>query len=120
MAIEFRYYAGIEWLTSWDTEGRGCLPLAVEIALMMASPEQDPATRTPLAQPPALLATTGSAMTGSATTADEASHYRLVVQLPVARVAAEAATTTTGGLCCLRHPHWPSRLVASSYWLYWA
>jgi hypothetical protein len=94
VAIEFLYFDGIEWTTSWDSEARGGLPLAVEIALMMAAPDEDAAAATTPLQPPVLLNTTTTTATG----ADEDSIYRLIVQLPVAQMAtADAATTTTGG-----------------------
>ena len=93
IAIEFRYFDGIEWVTSWDSAASGGLPLAVEIALMMAPSDQDQglAASTTLGQLPALISTTGTATSG-----DEDSIYRLVVQLPTAK-AAMTDTTTTGG-----------------------
>jgi prepilin-type N-terminal cleavage/methylation domain-containing protein len=93
IAIEFRYFDGIEWTTSWDSEARAGLPLAVEIALMMAVPDEDASAAVTPLQPPVLLNSTTTT-----TGADEDSIYRLIVQLPVAQMAtADAATTTTGG-----------------------
>ena len=93
IAIEFRYFDGIEWTTSWDSEARAGLPLAVEIALMMAVPDEEASAAVTPLQPPVLLNSTTTT-----TGADEDSIYRLIVQLPVAQMAtADAATTTTGG-----------------------
>jgi type II secretory pathway pseudopilin PulG len=39
IGLEFRYFDGTEWLTEWDTEAEGGLPVAVEIAIRVESPE---------------------------------------------------------------------------------
>jgi uncharacterized membrane protein YgcG len=74
-ALEFRYFDGLSWYTSWDSMTRQGLPQAVEIQLGVrrsttrtGSPEEVPATTVAGAAP-----------------VEEALVYRLVVQIPGAR-----------------------------------
>ena len=39
IALEFRYFDGVTWLTSWDSVSMGALPRAVEVQIGFAPPE---------------------------------------------------------------------------------
>ena len=76
--LEFRYFDGTEWLDEWDTEQEGGLPVAVEIAIWIALPDERDRSQTRRAVP--------------LTAADEESDtpqingrvYHLIVDLPAA------------------------------------
>jgi type II secretory pathway pseudopilin PulG len=69
--IQFRYYDGSEWYTSWDSEETGGFPLAIEVTMVL-----DPARTT---------------RTGSFTfdAMMQLETYRLVVHLPAAEAPPE-------------------------------
>jgi hypothetical protein len=75
VGLEFMYYDGTEWVLDWDSDLRGGLPLAVEIALYLSSPD--------------LAATTDVLSTG------EYRVYRLTVHLP-AGIPTTLDTAATG------------------------
>jgi len=86
VGLSFQYFDGIQWLTDWDSDQIGGLPLAVEIILIMDDADPD-AAESPLA---ADTTTDGSVPTERT--------YRLVVHIPTATIpttdpAAEAAAT---------------------------
>jgi hypothetical protein len=79
-ALEFRYFDGTEWLTEWNSDDRGGLPMAVEIAVAFAAEAKSAGAATragSLAQYPADAV------------------YRLVVSLPAAEPIQSSSTTTT-------------------------
>lgn len=69
--LEFRYFDGVEWLPSWDSDAQGGLPAAVEIVLAVR----------PILNQRQLRA--DAAANESAETAPELPTARLVVQLPL-------------------------------------
>lgn len=71
--LEFSYYDGSEWVDEWDSADKKALPIAVEVAIAVAPPNQEQA---------------GS---GTPTTR----IYRLLVHLPTAQVSTSDSTTTT-------------------------
>lgn len=73
-AVEFRYFDGTEWLTEWDSQAKNALPLAVEIAIQLASsaPPAGATANSPLAA--VMPATTTIAATGEI--------YRVLVFIP--------------------------------------
>jgi prepilin-type N-terminal cleavage/methylation domain-containing protein len=38
VGLEFGYFDGYEWRTEWDSEAEGCLPVAIQIILVMKPP----------------------------------------------------------------------------------
>lgn len=74
VGLSFQYFDGVQWLTDWDSDQYGGLPLAVEILLVMsdAAPE--------LADSPL------SAETNADGNPPTERSYRLVVRLPTASI----------------------------------
>ena len=89
-SIAFRYWDGTDWVSDWNSDEMGGLPLAVEIVMTMADAN---ATTTP----------TGTSTQNSATSGGISADpsYRIVVSLPTASLPppveepAETETTTT-------------------------
>ena len=79
-ALEFRYYDGTEWLTSWSSSDRGAVPVAIEIMLTLRAADAAPVGST------LLLASPG---------VPQEQTYRLMVHLPAGEpsTAGEASTT---------------------------
>ena len=87
VGLSFQYFDGTQWLTDWDSDQYGGLPLAVEILVIMSDAEPE-AADSPLE---ADTTTDGSVPTERT--------YRLVVDLPTATIpttdpAADAAAET--------------------------
>lgn len=83
-AIEFRYFDGSTWTATWDSNAAGGPPLAVEIAIALATQPTAPVSSTWLG--------------GSSTPQTQQVHeqiYRLVVHLPGATLA-QGTTGVTG------------------------
>ena len=78
-ALEFRYYDGTEWLTSWSSTDRGAVPVAIEIMLTLRAADAAPVGST------LLLASPG---------VPQEQTYRLMVHLPAGEpsTAGEAST----------------------------
>jgi len=76
-AIEFRYFDGTEWLTSWDSSDRQAVPVAVEIVLTMRTtmPTDD----------------VGSTLSLGAAGLPEENTYRLLVHLPAGQASTAGA-----------------------------
>lgn len=92
--LQFRYYDGLEWFDSWDSEARQGLPLAVEIALVFERDARDavPATE---GEASSLPTTAGQGPIDFDSLAElGVPVYRLVVQLPRGK-RAEPATEPT-------------------------
>jgi hypothetical protein len=90
MLIQFRYFDGLQWLSEWDSQQFGGLPMAVEIMLVLQSSEE-------AAESDSLL--TGLSFDETASQLDPNHVYRLVVHLPAAELidmTASTDTTTTG------------------------
>ena len=79
-ALEFRYYDGTEWLTSWSSSDRGAVPVAIEIMLTLRAADAAPVGSTLLLASPGVL---------------QEQTYRLIVHLPAGEpsTAGEASTT---------------------------
>ena len=82
--LEFRYFDGTSWVTDWDSQQMGGLPMAVEITLGI-----DPTV--------GLNAAAGvpTAVPGMMATDTDEFTYRLVVRVPVAEQLATAGTSTS-------------------------
>ena len=77
VALEFAYFDGIEWLTEWDSDFEGGLPVAVQITIAVMDME---------------AAVAGSSVT-SASTSSVAEYYQRTVYLPLS-----ASAQATDGL----------------------
>jgi hypothetical protein len=85
--LEFRYFDGTQWLEAWDTEQEGGLPVAVEIGVWIASPDEPDAR----ARPRTVAGIQDAADTVGRTTVARVEGavdafgqlYRLIVDLPV-------------------------------------
>ena len=77
VGLELGYFDGYEWLTEWDSEAAGGLPVAIQIILVM-KPPADPTTL----EDPAVI--------------DESTlmYYRSVVRIPTGRPAEDEQTET--------------------------
>jgi peptidyl-tRNA hydrolase len=86
LLIQFRYFDGLQWLSAWDSQQLGGVPMAVEIILALQTSEES-------AQSESLL----TEMSFDATTAQlDPNHvYRLVVHLPAAEVIDTTTATST-------------------------
>jgi len=84
--VEFSYFDGREWSTEWDTEGRGGLPMAVEISIgiqpLWQQVQQGPS-------PAPTDPTTGVAPLRE-------SVYRMVVRIPAAEPVPAPGTEADG------------------------
>lgn len=76
--IEFRYFDGQQWLTDWDSDVMGGVPMAVEITMEIEAR---------MAQ--------GDAQSSSQTTDFNEHIYRLVVHLPAAEPLSQSTDSTT-------------------------
>jgi hypothetical protein len=95
-SIAFRYWNGTEWVSDWNSDEMGGLPLAVEIVMTMADPT-------------AAASTVPAQNFAATTSASTEPSYRMVVNLPTASLpppveepattdeAAAAAGTSTPG-----------------------
>ena len=84
VALEFRYFDGTQWLEQWDTAEQGGLPVAVEIALAVSSPERaEDADMLSLFSP------------DTQDIAADQRIYRLLVQLPAVATAPESGNEGT-------------------------
>ncbi len=45
-SLTFRYHDGTQWLESWDSYQQGGLPVAIEVTIVLASPQDDTAETT--------------------------------------------------------------------------
>jgi hypothetical protein len=85
--IAFRYHDGVEangWVTEWDSDERGALPIAIEIAIHVRS-----------SKPRKTSALRGAA--GTAGEEEEGQIFRLVVHLPDRREGDVPENVDTGG-----------------------
>jgi hypothetical protein len=89
--LEFRYFDGSQWLTEWDSQQNGGLPLAVEITLgiTVSAPGTSVAG-------PASAGATGSQAVGTNPVGTGETLYRLVVRLPVAEPITSTQASGTG------------------------
>ena len=81
VALQFSYFDGTQWLTEWDSDAEGGLPMVVEIAVALLDPSKPPPVQafsfaTPAAEQSGYLV------------------YRQLVQLPMAPPASEESTST--------------------------
>ena len=80
-SLEFQYYDGQAWTTSWDSDVQGGLPVAIEIVLGIASPKSREQQRRQA----------GGNVVAYVPAADDL-LYRLVVKLPVGKPIVPATT----------------------------
>jgi len=83
VALEFRYFDGVEWFTEWDSLEREGLPMAVEVAVAIARQTDDDTTFDVDHEPPSLFDRT-------AESEPPYRVYRRLVRLPVAQATDEA------------------------------
>jgi uncharacterized membrane protein YgcG len=76
MAIEFRYFDGLEWFSEWNSQDMNGLPMAVEMAIMLFDPRTADET---------LLG--GSLFDPAVAGVDQELVYRTMVRLPSAQLA---------------------------------
>ncbi len=86
VAVEFQYFDGTTWLTSWDSEQMRGLPIAVEILLMVQSRA---ATRSGFSL---------FGLFGTEPAVPEPEVYRLVVYLPMSELSATNEQSLESGL----------------------
>ncbi len=84
--LQFEYFDGMEWLSEWDSQEQGGLPMAVRITIVLAPRDntQPTGSRTPVA-----TSQVGTDINGE--------MYSLTVRLPAAQ-RAESATTDPSGM----------------------
>jgi hypothetical protein len=82
IAVEFRYFDGVEWYEEWDSETYGGLPMLVEVAIEILPEDarQQPEQYTP------------SSSSSDYLWGDQV--YRMFVRLPTAEVTSEYSTDT--------------------------
>jgi hypothetical protein len=86
LGIEFEYFDGTNWLYEWDSELMGGLPLAVRIALMVATPER------------AETSDSWLNFRASSTPSPTYQVYSLVVRIPTAKPIPLDSTAESSGL----------------------
>jgi len=85
-AIEFAYYDGTEWAEYWDSDERGGLPVAVQIALVLRAPPRGGGSAS------------GQILSGPGPVTEvEPIVYRLLVHLPVAQPGSGEDTSELEG-----------------------
>ncbi len=80
IAVEFRYSDGVEWFDEWNTDERGSLPLAVQVAVAIDMHSKQRAD---------LPGYTTSMLSEEAANLPQAVVYRLLVHLPLAEAPSE-------------------------------
>jgi hypothetical protein len=83
VGLQFRYYDGFEWFPEWSSQERNGLPLAIEIALVIADP---------LSADQPLVA--GTIVDPTVDDVDPDLVYHTVVQLPNGQIS-ESSTDTS-------------------------
>ena len=76
MALEFRYFDGQQWLSAWDSEELGGLPMAIEVAIAVEDDTGDPR--------PGNGSATNSNNLSSAQSAQNVRIYHQVIRIPSA------------------------------------
>ena len=79
-ALEFRYFDGTEWLTSWSSSDRGAVPVAIEILLTLRAAEAAPVGSTLLLASPSV---------------PQEQTYRLMVHLPAGEPSTAGEVSAT-------------------------
>lgn len=82
-SVEFLYFDGTEWLPEWDSTAMGSVPLAIDVRVIMRSPEQQAAADEGLV----------AATAADAVMIDPSSVFRLVVHLPAALTPAGSSSS---------------------------
>ena len=88
VAMEFYYFDGLQWLTQWDSQSMGGLPLAVEVVLAIAPSSTEDELLGIL--PPGTL--TAGALP------EDVMIFRTVVRIPTARIPETTSTTGAEGM----------------------
>jgi uncharacterized membrane protein YgcG len=83
VGLQFRYFDGFEWFTEWNSQARNGLPMAIEIALVIADP-------TSADQP----LEAGALVDPTVDDVNPELVYHTVVQLPNAQIAASSTDTS--------------------------
>jgi hypothetical protein len=83
ISIEFMYFDGTDWLTEWDSESQGGLPIAIQIILGFGdiADFRDTASQT---------------MTAPAGNTQNIRYYRTIVSVPAAQNLQQGSTDSTG------------------------
>jgi type II secretory pathway pseudopilin PulG len=84
-SVEFMYFDGTEWLPDWDSTAMGSVPLAIDVRVVLRTPDQQAGTDN----------TQVAATAADAVASDPSSVFRLVVHLPAALTPAAASSTPT-------------------------
>ncbi len=92
VAAEFEYYDGTEWMTEWDSDELGGLPVAVRITIALGDPALINGTRDPLNN------LSISSFTANSTTNEPQEVYSLVVRLPTAQPIDTSEASGDSGL----------------------
>jgi prepilin-type N-terminal cleavage/methylation domain-containing protein len=77
--IQFRYFDGTEWVDTWDTTDRSGLPLAVQIGIWLAYPQNS----------------RRRAAAAAGEMSEDRRMYQLMVHLPAARATTSASASGT-------------------------
>jgi hypothetical protein len=83
LAIEFRYFDGLEWFSEWNSQDMNGLPMAVEMAIMLFDPRTADET---------IL---GGSLFDPASGMDQELVYRTMVRLPSAQLAPATSGTSS-------------------------
>ena len=86
VAIEFGYFDGTDWWEEWDSDARGGLPVAVEVAIALRDP------KTELAVPGGIVASNSAAAIDQLVPSAGLHVYRLLVRIPTAQATGSTAT----------------------------
>jgi hypothetical protein len=89
LMVQFRYFDGQQWLSEWNTEDFGGVPLAIEIVLVLQAVDDDSLTA-----PTPQLSAAGTQTQAALWQFDQDHVYRLVVNLPAAELIDTSAATT--------------------------
>lgn len=85
LALEFRYFDGLEWFSEWNSQDMNGLPMAVELAILLFDPRT---------ADEALL---GGSLFDPASGIDPGLVYRTMVRLPNAQLAQATSESSASG-----------------------
>ena len=88
VALQFRYFDGLEWVAQWDSTTQEALPLAIELALVIDAQGIGETITVDL-----FASDSSDTIYGTLDPTRPLSVYRQVVNLPLAKIPAEEEAT---------------------------